>query len=148
MAAGDLLTEEWHHEFEGLLVGPGCTWGVLKVAGWLDRKVSSGSVRYGQADGSAPGVDTLEPRIISLTLEGDSTSDGTTAFEAAAALEAAWPTGVDVELHALLPHLGHVFLVGRCQDLVFDSFDEATPLGDIQALATFEAADPTRHEVP
>ena len=68
--------------------------------------------------------------------------------KAAAALEAAWPVNTDTELHALLPHLGHVYVVGRCGDLVFDDFDETTPLGEIQALATFIAHDPTRHEVP
>lgn len=148
MAAGDLLTEEWHHEVEGLLVGPGCTWNVFKVKGWVGGTRTSGASRYGQAAGSAAGVDTDDDRVISLTLEGSTTADGTDVFAAAAALEAAWPVNTDTELHALLPHLGHVYVVGRCGDLVFDDFDETTPLGEIQVLATFIAHDPTRHEVP
>ena len=147
MAAGDLLTEEWHHEVEGLLVGPGCTWGVFKVRGWVGITRTSGASRYAQAAGSAEGTDTDDDRVVALTLEGCDTDDGPSAFAAAAALEAAWPVNTTTELHALLPHLGHVKVVGRCLDLVFDDFDETTPLGEIQVLATFMAHDPTRHEV-
>lgn len=148
MAAGDLITTVlWEHEVNGYLIGP--TWCVGNVTGWLGKRTKSADVELTLADGSVSGPDFNGPRLITLDLYLDPTisEDEADAFDAAADLEAAWVTATsDVQLHAYLPTLGHVYVVGRCRDLVIDDYTQ-TPWGRLEAQAFFYCGDPTIHTV-
>ncbi len=148
MAAGDLITTVlWEHEVNAYLIGP--TWCVQNVTGWLGKRTKSADVEYTLADGAVSGPDYNTARLITLNLYLDpSTSlDEADAFDEAADLEAAWVTSTtDVQLHAYLPTLGHVYVVGRCRDLVIDDYTQ-TPWGRLEAQAFFYCADPTIHVV-
>lgn len=151
MAAGDLLSDiVYQHECGGYLVGPGTPWGVERAKGWLDRVVRSSDTPYDLVDGASGGTDTEGPKVISLDLDHHHHGDGDlgdTLFADLIDLRNAFPIGPDVELHAVLPALGHVYVVGRCRGILNTDIDDPATIGELQPQVIFEALDPTIHQV-
>ena len=143
MPAGDLLAEDWQHEVNGYLIGRDDGWDVESVAGWMGNTVRPSDVDLALSDGAVSTLDTLGARVITLNLVVGDLATAADVIDAASDLQTAWAPGADVDLHAKLPHLGHVKITGRCRDLVFANFDDGTNAGVLSAQATFYAADPT-----
>jgi len=155
MAAGDLLTTvPWSHELNGYVVGDGDPWAVVDVIGWVGEDVQSQDQPFDLVAGAAAGVDTVGSRVITLNLDFVLPPEIVTAEEAEAAamvagaeLVAAFTAGEDVELHAILPGLGHVYLTGRARGAKETTVTEAA-WGELVMQATFVATDPTIVSVP
>lgn len=141
MPAGDLLTQTYHHEVNAYLIGGDEPWSIDNVTGWVGRSVNAKDTPLQLAPGSVAATDTQGPRVITLDLYCTLSSD-VAVFEAIDDLETAWAIGGDVELHALLPFKGHVYVLGRCRDLAIADLRSA-PFGRVEAQAIFVANDPT-----
>lgn len=149
MAAGDLLTDvRWSHEVNGYTVGTASDpWNVLDAIGWVGDEVTTNIVAFDLVDGGEPGPSTLAPKVITLNLEFQAADDMTDEEAEAAAvlaafdLKAAFGAGQVCELHAILPGLGHVHLVG-----VTAGAKESTvadiPWGSLVMQANFTATVP------
>ena len=99
-------TEEWHHEFEG-------SWSAPDAPGASSRWLAGSTAGVvGQRPATAKPTAPL-PASTPLGTDHLPWPSGATPPAAAPPRSGrrrrstAWPTGVDVELHALLPHLGH-----------------------------------------
>lgn len=145
MAAGDLLTANYHHEVNGYLIGDDDPWSVDNVTGWVGSTVKSADTVLDLADGAVASTDTVAARLITLNLYCTLTNDDA-VFSAIADLETAWTVGGDVELHAQLPHYGHVKVTGRCRDVTVADL-RTVPHGRVEVQAVFFAANPTITEV-
>lgn len=142
MAAGDLITLDYHLELRGLLMGPGTPyhfegpWTGLGFAG-----VKTADVELDQAPGVYPGRDYLAARVLTFPLAfgGGTPAACMVAFRD---LLAAWApsTATDVELWGRLPGWGTFTVTGRPRGLV----EDLTGLkgGEGKALATFFCPDP------
>lgn len=155
MAAGDLLTDvPWSHEVNAATVGTESdSWSVLDCVGWLGDDVASQDAPFDLVDGAAAGVDTVSPKVITLTL-GFEAEPGATDEEAEAAavlagfaLSAQFTAGGDVELHGILRGGGHVYLTGRCRGARETTVAEI-PWGQLIMQATFVATNPVVQVVP
>lgn len=151
MAAGDLLTDiVYQHECGAYLVGPRTPWGLLRARGWFDRVVRSSDTAYDLVDGASGGTDTEGPKVITLELDHHHhgvDDPGDTLVADLLDLRDAFPVGPDVQLHAVLPVLGHVYVVGRCRGITNADIDELAPAGQLEPQVLFEALDPTIHQV-
>lgn len=149
MAAGDLLTDvRWSHEVNGYTVGGDAdSWNVVDAIGWVGDEVTTNIVALDMVDGGEAGVSTLAPKVITLNLEYQA-PDGMPDEDAEAAavvaafdLKAAFGAGQLCELHAILPGVGHVHVVG-----VTAGAKEATvadiPWGSLVMQANFTATVP------
>lgn len=145
MAAGDLITANYQHEVNNYLIGDDDPWSVDNVTGWVGRQVIDQDTKLDLVDGAVAATDTRSARVIVLDLYCTLSNDDA-VFEAIAGLEVAWAIGGDVQLHAQIPYLGHVYVTGRCRDLVVADLRGA-PHGRVEVQATFVAHDPTISEV-
>ena len=145
MPAGDMLTANYEHEIDAYLIGDDDPWCVDNVTGWVGSSVTAHDVDLDLADGSVAATDVRSARVITLELYC-TLADDDEVFEAIDDLQQAWAIGTDVELHAMLPHFGHVYVVGRCRDLAVADLRDA-PHGRVEVQATFVANDPTIHVV-
>lgn len=141
MAAGDLLSANYHHEVNLYLIGDDSPWSIDNVTGWVGSNVAAHDTALDLSDGSVAATDTQSARVIVLNLYCTLSNDDA-VFEAIADLETAWAVGGDVELHAQLPFHGHVKVTGRCRDLAVADL-RSVPHGRVEVQATFIAHDPT-----
>lgn len=139
--AGELITEAWQIEMNGLLHGPGTD---LKMRrGYphgIGTTAKTNDTNLGHDHGAYGGPDFIATRIITAAfyIPGRAADPWATLEDA----EAAWaPTSVDQELHLRLPApWGHRYVVGRPRSLEIDL--NLGALDHIELLAKFDALHP------
>ena len=147
---GELVTLPWHLQLgDGPLMGTGCTWDNTEEPWELfGVPVTDRDRKRDLAIGERAGRDTDGARLFSAPLSTAAaflTEDQ--AITAAFELEQLFAASgvVDLELHLMLPGLGHRFLVGRPRGAELDLTDAHH--GIVGALVFFKAHLPTLHEV-
>lgn len=142
MPAGDLVTDDYHLEVQGLLHGP--TTRFHWTGPWTGLGLpapKTNDVDLDDADGSYPGRDRLTSRVLTFPVGFGGTTPAA-VMDDLRTLSEAWTTVAvgQVELHAQLPGWGHFYVVGRPRGLV----EDLTNLkgGEGLALLTFHALDP------
>ena len=143
MPAGDLVTQDYHLELRGLLMGPGTRFhfdGPWSGLGLPTPKTAD--VDLEQGEGSYPGRDYLASRVLTFPI-GFGGSSAAEAMLDLLALSEAWQVSnaTDLVLVAQLPGWEKWSVTGRPRGLV----EDLTRLksGEGRALATFVANDPT-----
>lgn len=148
MPPGDLITDDYQAELNGVLMGAGTNYdfGPAGISGLLGiPKAKTADVDFDHKDGSRPSPDFMGVRtvLLHLNVEGIDPED---AFANFALLAIAWEPQGDsalVELHVQLPGIGHVYLNGRPSSLEEDV--AAMKSGHLTAIGEFRALDPRRH---
>jgi hypothetical protein len=139
--AGELITENWQIEMNGLLHGPGTD---LKLRRGYPHGVGASAktndTNLGHADGAYAGPDYVAAKTITSAFYIPSRAAD--PWATLNAIEAAWaPTSIDEEFHLQLPApWGHRFVVGRPRSLEYDF--ELGSLDHIEILAKFDALNP------
>lgn len=130
-------------EIDALLTGSGTPFeiDVPGIRGLGNPPAKTSDSVLGGRDGSYAGPDYTSSRVLSIPYKigGGTAAD---AMNDLATLMGAWtPAAADVELHFQLPGWGHFFVSGRPRGLDEDLVHLKS--GEIAALATFHALDPT-----
>ena len=147
MAAGDMITDDYQFEVDGVLYGAGAgIWGNDEVpwTGFIGSEVRDQDTDLTQADGGVAATDTNPAKALTMPIStAQARLTEAEAFAAARALEVAWSAGQDKELHFQLGGV-HEHYEGRTRGCVIDLTYVAQ--GVVRALVKFKANDPTRYE--
>lgn len=141
MAAGDLVTDDYHLELRGRLMGPGTPfhwdgpWGGFGFAA-----VKTADVELDQAAGVVAGRDYLAARVLTFPI-GFGGGDSAAAMVLFRQLLQAWAPSkaTDLEIWGQLPGWGRFQALGRPRGLVEDL--ASLKSGEGRALATFQVSD-------
>lgn len=143
MPAGDLITEDWQVELNGLLTGAGTIYqlGDRGIDGLGVPKAKTQDVDLVQqhgAEAGAPDVMSVRVLLIPYVIVVDGLDNG---WNALTLLNIAWePVAADVELHAQLPGWGHIYWTGRPRGLDIEAQYART--GEFTGIAEFHCLDP------
>lgn len=135
-------------EIRTLLTGETTDFQILPtgIRGLGIGSVKTADVQLDHADGAYGSPDYQGVRIITIpyTIGGGTPAD---AMDNLTLLLVAWaPSTSDIELHLQLPGWGHVYVTGRPRGVDEDLIHLKS--GEIGALATFHALDPTINDYP
>lgn len=144
MAAGDLITDDYHLELRGRLMGPGTRfdwappgWQGLGLPAWKTTDVD-----LEQGPGSFLGRDYLAARLLTFPVVWGGHGAEDVMLDLSDLVDTWAPSrSVDLELWGKLPGWGRFFVVGRPRGLVEDL--SGLKSGEGAALLTFLAGDPT-----
>lgn len=143
MAAGDLVTTDFHLELRGHLLGPGTRYHFDGPWGGLFPAVKANDRADTSADGGAAGVDRLDVRVLTFPVGFGGPGGPSDAMDDLRALAVAWRRSQgDEELWGQLPGLGRFRVWGRPRGLAEDL--TMLKAGEGRALATFAAVDDPR----
>lgn len=148
MPAGDMITDDYQFEVDGVLYGAGAgTWDndEMPWTGFFGSDVRDQDTELDLVDGGVAATDTNPSKVLTMPISTARTRlTEAEAFAAARALEVAWSADEDTELHFQLGGVHEVF-EGRKRGATIDL--TYVTQGVVRALVKFKANDPTRTTV-